>query len=707
MPATIFSGSKVKALKKILSLNGGAEIHSGTTDPTSSAVDAPIGTIYQHETTGAIYKKLDAGSSTNWELVGSGAGGDKSYATGNDSTADTALGTKWTTFDDGAYPPVDGGGGTVTATLARTTSSPLQGAGSMLFTPGGQYDAIAFGFTIDRADFARMHRIEFDYEIGTYASYTDGDLKLAVVCASDSGFTTDLQVIQPAGHSILKVAGQETHVATFQSHASNLYYRVCLVQTTASTGYTVKIDNFKIGPQSVAYGAPVTDWQSYTLAVTSTGSAPAKGTNTVDKAMWRRVGDSIEIEWQYVASGAGTAGTGTYLFGLPSGLSIDTTKITADTNSISALVGSGIATFVSGNTYRASLSMNVYNTTNLSARIHPSTSNSTTLDSSTVVGGGSYDLGSSSATYSFAAKVPILGWSSNVVVSDSADTRTVGAFYTGTPPTGTLGAAVNNVTFGTKVTDTHGAYVGDTYTVKVPGLYDISASLLIVGTHALNNADIIYIYKNGAAIGSNYVKAGGAIAFSTPTINMKSYPLNAGDTIVVKSYTDATTPSFGAGADNNFFSISKVGGPAQIAASESVSAKYQTCSTAFTASDATAIFTVKEWDSHGIYNTSTGIITAPVPGVYEVEFQIHASGATTGVVNGQSRLYDGVSGQDIVKVYGQSTGSFVHALSGSGKFRLLAGGTVNPTVALTGGENNWTAAGGANTWITITKVGNY
>lgn len=67
--AVIFNGTKVKSLKKILSLNAGAEVVSSTTDPTSSAVDAPIGSLLLNETTGLVYRKLDAGSSTNWVLL--------------------------------------------------------------------------------------------------------------------------------------------------------------------------------------------------------------------------------------------------------------------------------------------------------------------------------------------------------------------------------------------------------------------------------------------------------------------------------------------------------------------------------------------------------------------------------------------------------------------------------------------------------------
>lgn len=70
MPAVIFNGTKVKALKSELQLNtGGASVISGTLDPTSSAVDAVAGSLYQNTSTGVVYRKLDSGSSTNWAAL--------------------------------------------------------------------------------------------------------------------------------------------------------------------------------------------------------------------------------------------------------------------------------------------------------------------------------------------------------------------------------------------------------------------------------------------------------------------------------------------------------------------------------------------------------------------------------------------------------------------------------------------------------------
>lgn len=65
-PAIIFSGSNVKTLKPNYDLNGSSSIMSGTTDPTSVAVSAPAGSIYLNTSSGNVYKKNDAGSTTNW-----------------------------------------------------------------------------------------------------------------------------------------------------------------------------------------------------------------------------------------------------------------------------------------------------------------------------------------------------------------------------------------------------------------------------------------------------------------------------------------------------------------------------------------------------------------------------------------------------------------------------------------------------------------
>lgn len=71
--AVIFSGNDVKTLKPNIDLYGQGKILSGSTDPTSVATSAPVGSIYLNTSNGNLYRKVDAGSSTNWQKVGSAA----------------------------------------------------------------------------------------------------------------------------------------------------------------------------------------------------------------------------------------------------------------------------------------------------------------------------------------------------------------------------------------------------------------------------------------------------------------------------------------------------------------------------------------------------------------------------------------------------------------------------------------------------------
>lgn len=69
----IWSGNDAKSLKSIIDINGNAKILSGTVDPSSSATSAPVGSLYLNSSTGLLYRKTDAGSTTNWAQLGNSA----------------------------------------------------------------------------------------------------------------------------------------------------------------------------------------------------------------------------------------------------------------------------------------------------------------------------------------------------------------------------------------------------------------------------------------------------------------------------------------------------------------------------------------------------------------------------------------------------------------------------------------------------------
>lgn len=68
-----YSGNDAKIFKPILDFFGQSKILSGTVDPSSVATSAPIGSLYLNSSTGSLYRKNDAGSSTNWSAIGNSA----------------------------------------------------------------------------------------------------------------------------------------------------------------------------------------------------------------------------------------------------------------------------------------------------------------------------------------------------------------------------------------------------------------------------------------------------------------------------------------------------------------------------------------------------------------------------------------------------------------------------------------------------------
>lgn len=65
----LFAGNTAKLLKSTLDFFGQSQILSGTTDPSSVATSAPKGSLYLNSSSGTLYRKTDAGSSTNWAVV--------------------------------------------------------------------------------------------------------------------------------------------------------------------------------------------------------------------------------------------------------------------------------------------------------------------------------------------------------------------------------------------------------------------------------------------------------------------------------------------------------------------------------------------------------------------------------------------------------------------------------------------------------------
>ena len=604
------SGNDVRLLKDQLDLNGTAKVLTGTDDPRSVAKNAPQGSIYLQTgaTGGKIFKKLDAGSSTNWTEVGSGAGG-INYILNPDAEAGT---TGWATYaDTAASTPVDGTGGSPNVTFTTSSSSPLRGNNSFLITKDAanrQGQGASYAFTIDTADRSSVMAIEFDYAVasGTFAAGDSSDIRIFVYDI------TNAQLITPVSYTIQSNT-QSKFKGLFQTNSNSSSYRLIFhVATTSASAYTFKIDNVRVGPQTVVFGAPVTD----TVTYTPTGSWV---TNTTYTGSYRRVGDTAHITVLVTTSGAPTVASLT--INNPPGLVIDTSKILTTTSDQTTL-GTALV-FDNGGAGSYPGAAVQYNSTT-SVRVLVGNASATYVTGTVVTDGlpMAFNAGDS-VVVSYA--IPVLGWSSGLQLSSDAETRVVAARYT----TGAAQSIPNNTNtvldFGTKDFDTHNAVTTGAswrYTAPVSGYYRVAVCATFQANGGGTRAGILR--KNGVdhSVMDSQLSFGSG---QTDAVQGSALvQLNPGDYIdVVVFQNTGGAKSMDSTATGNYIAIDRVAGPTAIAANELITARVTRSSgqsvgvgntdvIAFNSTDTNG------WDTHGIVNLTTGRATIPASGTYQV-----------------------------------------------------------------------------------------
>jgi hypothetical protein len=637
--------------------------------------------------------KMNVYNGSSWVEVGSSGAGGINYIQQNNGNPDAENDTAgWSLYDDAAASPVDGSGGTVAATWTRTTSNPLRGLASFLYTPdtSGQGEGVAFDFDIDPADKGKMLVISLDYILS--AAIAEGDYTVWIYDVTNS------RLIQPAPYKLSGIGGMPySFKSQFQASIDSTSYRLMIHQAVANPGsaaVTLKVDNVSVGPQGVAFASPITDWQSFTMNIGATTTPPTKGTTAVDNAKWRRVGDSMEILYQFSSTSGGATGSGTYLFPLPSGYSIDTAKLVAPSSTIAdmrAHVGSGW--FTSGSN-RFSLSVQAYSSTQLFCSVL-SNAGVNASEFSSGFGGGVFSSGDPG--FSFIARVPIVGWSSSTAISqsDSSEGRVVFARYSGTTQSLTANTQVN---FDTKEADTFGSVTTGgswKFTAPVSGYYTVNFS--IYTTTSVSN--FIHLWKNGSDQGYiNYDGASRNGFYGTRTIQ-----LNAGDYIDIRP--EATDGTLGGATSVNFIEISKQSGSQSIQPVESIQARYTTnAGQSFTsATEATVIFETRDIDSTMSYNTGNGKYVVPVSGTYEFGCSLLWSSSSAGVR--QLLFYKGLS--TLFVVFQQAMSSNETRVNDKIYVKCLAGDELYVNGYQTSGGNLTLFANTSYNQIYIKRIGNY
>jgi hypothetical protein len=535
----------------------------------------------------------------------------KNYILNPKAIADTA---GYATYKDAAQAtPVDGTGGSPTLTFTRNTSSPLEGPASFLITTTAanlQGEGASNDFTIDLADRAKVLSISFDY--ATDVTIATGDFAVYIYDV------TNALIIQPAGFQIQGgVSGtQYKQIATFQTSSNSSSYRLIIHRAvTTATAVQLKIDNVIVSPQVVQYGAPVTDWVSYTPTLTH---ASGGITNATASGKWRRVGDTMQASGRIVFSSTSAAFNGLFA-SIPSGYTIDTSKLSSTTSEGSILGSSHQLDFATQTYGPGQVTYNGLTSIRIDAA---------NVSGSTVVGG----LGNTTPfTYNVNDEItweyfaPITGWSSTVQMSNDTDTRVVAASVSKTAAQTFNNTSVTQVQFDSVTSpgfDTHAAFNVSTYryTVQVPGRYRHSGVISWVATTGAGDGDV-RLYKNGA-----FVKLipGAKNGTSSSTFNIPFTFLdtaNAGDYYEIyaqqSSGGNLNIRTNGTAQDITSWNIERLSGPSAIAASETVAVR-ATNTAGTSLPDSTVVpWATVTFDTHGGMAAS-GTYTVQVSGKYLV-----------------------------------------------------------------------------------------
>lgn len=497
------------------------------------------------------------------------------------------------THTDRPGTPVDATGGSPVTTWTTSGTAPLRGTASFLFTKDANDRAgegVSYAFTIDSADKGKVLQGYVDYSVSS-GTYADNDVQFWIYDV------TNAIIIQPAPYLLKNVTINDRMPFEFQTANNSTSYRLVMhVASASASAYTLKFDNFNVGPQAKLYGSADTDWVTFV----PTGSWV---TNTTYIGKWKREGDSAIFDIGWVLSGAPNA-TG-LRFNLPPGLSVDTTKITGTDETF---LSQGKASDSGNVDYAANAA---YDTTTSIRIRNIGSSNNATITNTIPFTWGAADYGN------IVVKVPIAGWSSSQVLSADADTRVVALIANNLSTTLTNASPIISQTI---LSDTHGSYNSSTgrYTAPVGGYYAIvfNSNQLVSGG-PIN----VFAYVSGSPYG------GSLNAALMCTLTSSGSPLscsilvkvNANDIIDVRPGASGTLNGTGGS-----FSINRLTGPAQIAASESVNARYFSSSTAISGTLATITFATKDFDSHNAY--SAGVFTVPSAGKYQVNVALLITG---------------------------------------------------------------------------------
>lgn len=637
---------------------------------------------------GKFYNLKSDGSE---EELGAGGEGGINYIDNNDFESNV-LG--WTVSKNtSAAATPDSGFVTsgLTNTFTRSTSSPLRGTASALFGLGALGNQVYYDFTIDEADKGKVLQgfLEYGISSGTFA-----DDSVSVWIYYIDGVNS--RFIQPApsylkNHSL----SADKFPFEFQTQggaSATATYRLVLHQAAASTA-VLKIDNVSVGPQAKLYGSSTIDWKPATGVKMYGATNGLEFTSQTTTALQAVRGDTLFLRIRTSFTGSPATGTGKFEWSLPSGLTADSTKINITS---SATIGK-ISYLDSGTAFKENAFPYLQSTSRISVTSDGGTDR---WDSTSPITWTTNDA------IELVVEIPIVGFSSSQIMSHDANTRVIvsRAYKNGTQAVTSGDTKITSFT----AYDPNGMWdsVNNRFNIKTPGEYDLTvqlnasvSSVRFMPAYSVNGGSKFYI---GTFTDGGSDRTGGHALIAD---------LKSGDYVELFISTNGSA-TIQAGSTNTFAALTKRDGPAQIMASESVSCRYYSTSgqSIPNAAGTTYIYGTKDWDTHGAFNSLTGIFTAPISGEYEANAKnlfTTGGGWSTGELADMSLVKNAASTASLDVRMSDATHSNYVQVKGTGKVMLLAGETAKIALFQNSGASLSVTTNALDNWLEINRVGNY
>lgn len=280
-----------------------------------------------------------------------------------------------------------------------------------------------------------------------YVSITDGNIanavsdtanwkqfynpsRIASVVFADSPYTItthyDILLFNATGGAItatLPTAVGKTGISLQLKKTDSSFNLVNIATTSSQTIDGVTTSTLATQNESLTVVSDGANWQvqnrripsvatAYTLTVGGSVSAPTPGTST-SSATWQRIGNSVRIRYLFIqtsASGA-AAGSGSYLFPLPTGLVIDTSLCAVGATGNNVVGWSKVSNAATGLGASSVSGIAVaYDSANIGIAV-PTIVSSVPQDTMNLIASTVFNFNATTnVIYSFEAVVPISGW---------------------------------------------------------------------------------------------------------------------------------------------------------------------------------------------------------------------------------------------------------------------------------------------------------